>query len=201
VPDGATAADPASELVLIEVPRNNTDHQGGGMFFHPATASCTWAWATGAPVPREPRFRTSSRARTIRQRVDRDLLSGALRIDVDRRGGAISHPIRRQPKHGHTQATSSPRTTRGWIPRAASSRSSGPSAAQPAPHEPRPGHRTHLRRRRRRGAGRGDRRRRARGQLPVELPRGQRAVRAAAAHLLGVGEAPLQPIPTAGSPR
>jgi uncharacterized repeat protein (TIGR03806 family) len=37
------------------------------------------------------------------QRIDRNLFSGILRIDVDRRGGAESHPLRRQPKSGYTK--------------------------------------------------------------------------------------------------
>jgi len=36
------------------------------------------------------------------QRIDRDLFGGILRIDVDQRGGTISHPIRRQPANGRT---------------------------------------------------------------------------------------------------
>ena len=48
IPDGSRTADPASALILIDQPRSNTDHQGGGMFFHPATVFSTWPWATGA---------------------------------------------------------------------------------------------------------------------------------------------------------
>lgn len=36
------------------------------------------------------------------QLIDKDLFGGILRIDVDKRGGAISHPPRRQPKTGTT---------------------------------------------------------------------------------------------------
>ena len=37
------------------------------------------------------------------QRLDRALFAGIFRIDVDSRGGAISHPPPRQPEGGHTQ--------------------------------------------------------------------------------------------------
>jgi glucose/arabinose dehydrogenase/mono/diheme cytochrome c family protein len=37
------------------------------------------------------------------QRIDKDLFSGILRIDVDRRGGEVSHEPRRQPQTGKTQ--------------------------------------------------------------------------------------------------
>ena len=37
------------------------------------------------------------------QQIDRTLSSGIFRIDVDKRGGNISHPIRKQPANGRTQ--------------------------------------------------------------------------------------------------
>ena len=55
---------------------------------HPLTESRTYFWIGVTDDP---------------QRIDRDLLSGLLRIDVDRRGGGVSHPIRRQPRQGRTQ--------------------------------------------------------------------------------------------------
>jgi glucose/arabinose dehydrogenase len=103
IPDGATAADPASELVLIDQPRSNTDHQGGGMFFHPEDGFLYLAVGDGGHPLTESRGYFWIGVADDAQRIDRDLLSGLLRIDVDRRGGKISHPIRRQPRQGRTQ--------------------------------------------------------------------------------------------------
>jgi glucose/arabinose dehydrogenase len=103
IADGSLRADPASELVLIEQSRNNTDHQGGGMFFHPDDGFLYVAVGDGGHPYFESRGVFYSTGTDDPQRLDRNLLSGVLRIDVDRRGGAISHPIRRQPRDGHTQ--------------------------------------------------------------------------------------------------
>jgi glucose/arabinose dehydrogenase len=103
VPDGARAIDPASALVLIEQPRNNTDHHGGGMFFHPGDGFLYLGVGDGGHplVENSPVFAVQPADNP--QHTDGELLSGVLRIDVDRRGGAISHPIRRQPRNGRTQ--------------------------------------------------------------------------------------------------
>ncbi len=103
LPDGSLTADPASELVLIDQPRSNTDHQGGGMFFHPDDGFLYLAVGDGGHPLTESRTYYWIGVTDDPQRIDRDLLSGLLRIDVDRRGGAISHPIRRQPRSGRTQ--------------------------------------------------------------------------------------------------
>ncbi len=103
IPDGAHAADPASELVLIEQRRNNTDHQGGGMFFHPDDGFLYIAVGDGGHPLTESRGYFWIGTTDDPQRIDRDLLSGLLRIDVDRRGPGISHPIRRQPRNGRTE--------------------------------------------------------------------------------------------------
>jgi glucose/arabinose dehydrogenase len=103
IPDGADAADPASELVLIEQRRNNTDHQGGGLFFHPEDGFLYIAVGDGGHPLTESRGYYWVGITDDPQRIDGDLLSGLLRIDVDRRGGRISHPIRRQPRNGRTQ--------------------------------------------------------------------------------------------------
>ena len=142
----------------------------------PTTASSTWRSATAAT--RSPRAAATSGSASTddAQRIDRDLLSGLLRIDVDRRGGTISHPIRRQPRqrahpgllHPQRQPLAGPRRrAAGGVLRH--------RPAQPPPGQLRPGHPADLRRRRRRPPHRGGERRRARRQLPVELPRGERA--------------------------
>jgi glucose/arabinose dehydrogenase len=87
------AADPAarlaSESVLIEFRRNNSGfHNGGSVEFGP-DRFLYLAIGEATNIPNH-------------QRIDRDLLGGVLRIDVDRRGGAISHPPLRQPLSGKT---------------------------------------------------------------------------------------------------
>jgi uncharacterized repeat protein (TIGR03806 family) len=85
--------DPSSEQVLIAQRDDNVWHQGGGLFFGPEDgflylsvgdeggSLCVYANC---------------------QRLDRDLFAGVLRIDVDQRGGDVSHPIARQPESGST---------------------------------------------------------------------------------------------------
>jgi glucose/arabinose dehydrogenase len=86
-------ADPASELVLIDQTDQSLLHQGGAMFFHPGDGFLYLSVGD------------EGRSRCLLgncQRIDRDLFSGVLRIDVDRRGGNVSHPIPRQPSSGAT---------------------------------------------------------------------------------------------------
>lgn len=87
--DQAGVAVPGSELVLINQVGNSVWHNGSGMFFHPGNGFlyvCNGDDADGGNT----------------QRIDRNLFSGIWRIDVERRGGAISHPIVRQPANGTT---------------------------------------------------------------------------------------------------
>jgi glucose/arabinose dehydrogenase len=114
IPDGSQVADPSSELVLIEQERTNTDHQGGGMFFHPDDGFLYLGVGDGGHELVESRGRSLIIGADEAQRIDRDLLSGVLRIDVDRRGGKISHAIRRQPQHGRTQGYFIPETN-PWL--------------------------------------------------------------------------------------
>ena len=87
------SADPASELVLIAQRDENVFHQGGGMFFHPNDGFLYLSVGDEG---------SSLCALNNCQRIDRDLFGGVLRIDVDERGGDISHPIPRQPESGVT---------------------------------------------------------------------------------------------------
>ena len=87
-------ADPASELVLIDQDDDSVWHQGGAIFFHPDDGFLYLA--VGDEGSAACRLGNC-------QRIDRDLFSGVLRIDVDQRGGDISHPIPRQPATGRTQ--------------------------------------------------------------------------------------------------
>ena len=86
-------ADPASEQVLIAQKDEHIWHQGGGMFFHPKDGFLYLSVGDEGG---------SLCAYDNCQRIDRDLFGGVLRIDVDQRGGDISHPIGRQPESGAT---------------------------------------------------------------------------------------------------
>jgi glucose/arabinose dehydrogenase/regulation of enolase protein 1 (concanavalin A-like superfamily) len=82
--NAAGVADPASETVFIDQVSNSVWHNGGGMFFHPVNG---FLYLTNGD--------DSNGGNS--QRINTGLHSGVLRIDVDRRGGAISHAIPRQP--------------------------------------------------------------------------------------------------------
>jgi uncharacterized repeat protein (TIGR03806 family) len=87
--DGNGVAIPASELVLIDQDVHVIWHKGGGMFFHPRNG---FLYLTVG----------DDEDGSNPQRIDNNLLGGLFRIDVDERGGAISHPIPRQPSNGKT---------------------------------------------------------------------------------------------------
>ena len=90
VPDGSTVADPNSELVLIDQVDESLWHNGGGLFFHPVDGFLYLSLGDEG----------GDYGNT--QRIDKDLFSGVIRIDVDCRGGTVSHPPPRQPKTGRT---------------------------------------------------------------------------------------------------
>lgn len=77
-----------NELVLVDQVGDSVWHNGGGMFFHPVNGFLYW---TDGDDERAPT-----------QIINQNLLSGVFRIDVDKRGGAISHAIPRQPNNGTT---------------------------------------------------------------------------------------------------
>lgn len=76
--------DPASEYVIIEQMSENLWHNGGGMFFHPDNG---FLYLTNG----------NDAIRAHDQRITGGLFSGVLRIDVDKRGGDISHPPTKRP--------------------------------------------------------------------------------------------------------
>ena len=84
---------PESEQILINQRKRIIFHVGGGMFFHPQDGFLYIA--VGDEGGQQDSLDNS-------QRIDRNLFAGVLRIDVDRRGGTVSHPIRRQPAEGET---------------------------------------------------------------------------------------------------
>ncbi len=75
--------DPVSELPIIDQTDHNTWHNGGGMFFHPVNG---FLYLTNG----------NDDNGSNDQIINRGLFGGVLRIDVDKRGGAISHaPVKR----------------------------------------------------------------------------------------------------------
>jgi uncharacterized repeat protein (TIGR03806 family) len=87
--DADGVAIPGSELVLVDQVGDNVWHNGGGMFFHPTNGFLYYTDGDDADT-----------ANT--QKITNNLFSGVFRIDVDQRGGGISHPIVKQPANGTT---------------------------------------------------------------------------------------------------
>lgn len=85
-------ADPGSETLLIEQRDRNLLHQGGAMFFG---ADGFLYLGIGDEGGYNCRYGSC-------QRIDQALFSGIIRIDVDMRGGDISHPIRQTPSRALT---------------------------------------------------------------------------------------------------
>jgi len=71
-------ADPASELVIIDQIDHNTWHNGGGMFFHPTNGFLYLTNGNDANNAND-------------QVINKGFFGCILRIDVDKRGGTISH--------------------------------------------------------------------------------------------------------------
>jgi uncharacterized repeat protein (TIGR03806 family) len=86
--------DPLSESILIDQQDPSPWHQGGAMFF--GAADGFLYLSLGDAGGSYCRYSNC-------QRIDKSLFSGVLRIDVDQRGGSVSHPIRRQPRDATTQ--------------------------------------------------------------------------------------------------
>ena len=87
--DSNGVAVPGSELVFIDQTDQTVWHHGGGMFFHPKNGFLYWTGGDNANGDNT-------------QIINRSLFSGVFRIDVDCRGGNVSHPIPRQPANGVT---------------------------------------------------------------------------------------------------
>src|SRR5882672_7345278 len=79
----------ASELVLVDQTGDSVWHNGGGMFFHPTNGFLYWTDGDNSVGDND-------------QIIDHSLYSGVFRVDVDNRGGNVSHPIPRQPINGFT---------------------------------------------------------------------------------------------------
>ncbi|MEQ8791101.1 MAG: PQQ-dependent sugar dehydrogenase [Pirellulaceae bacterium] len=84
--------DPDSEVVLIDQRDRNLWHNGSGLAFG---ADGFLYVGMGDEGGDSDSFENG-------QKIDKNLFSGILRIDVDRRGGDISHAPKRQPDNGET---------------------------------------------------------------------------------------------------
>ncbi len=71
-------ADPTSETVIVDQPTESLWHNGGGLFFNPRDEFLYFSNGDDARPQNH-------------QRIDAGLFAGVFRIDVDCRGGAISH--------------------------------------------------------------------------------------------------------------
>jgi len=80
---------PGSEMVFVDLTDQTIWHHGGGMFFHPKNGFLYWTDGDNANGDNT-------------QIINRNLYSGVFRIDVDCRGGNVSHPVPRQPANGFT---------------------------------------------------------------------------------------------------
>ena len=78
-----------SEMVLIDQTDQTVWHHGGGIFFHPQNGFLYLTIGDNSVGDND-------------QVINKSLFSGVLRIDVDCRGGNVSHPIPRQPLNGVT---------------------------------------------------------------------------------------------------
>lgn len=79
-----------SEVVIMDQSATNTWHNGSGMFFHPVNGFLYWTNGEDA---------TGANAQIINSK----LLGGVFRVDVDKRGGSISHAPVRVPTGVTTQ--------------------------------------------------------------------------------------------------
>ena len=80
---------PNSEVVFIDQTDQTVWHHGGGLFFNPQNGFLYLTIGDNSVGDND-------------QIINKSLFSGVMRIDVDCRGGNISHPIPRQPLNGVT---------------------------------------------------------------------------------------------------
>ncbi len=80
---------PGSVAIFVDLTNQTVWHHGGGMFFHPANGFLYYTDGDNAVGDND-------------QLINKSLYSGVFRIDVDCRGGTVSHPPPRLPVHGFT---------------------------------------------------------------------------------------------------
>lgn len=95
--EGRNQARRSSEQIMIQQFVRSRIHSGGGMIFDKKGFMVLGLGDGG---------NCCEQAST--QRLDRWLLGGIIRIDVDKKGGVISHPIRRQPTNYDDASTNFP---------------------------------------------------------------------------------------------
>ena len=99
-------ADPNSEFIMINQFDGHDWHNGGSMFFGPDDGFLYIS--IGDEGGNNDQFNST-------QTLTKGLFGGIIRIDVDRRGGNISHPIRRQTRFARTPPTGWPESyTQGY---------------------------------------------------------------------------------------
>jgi uncharacterized repeat protein (TIGR03806 family) len=87
--DAQGVAMPDSVKVFVDLTNQTVWHHGGGMFFHPTNGFLYWTDGDNSVGDND-------------QIITKSLYSGVFRIDVDCRGGSISHVPPRQPTGGRT---------------------------------------------------------------------------------------------------
>jgi uncharacterized repeat protein (TIGR03806 family) len=87
--DANGVAIPGSVKIFVELTNQTVWHHGGGMFFHPANVFLYWTDGDNSVGEND-------------QIINKSLYSGVFRIDVDCRGGDVSHAPPRQPAGGFT---------------------------------------------------------------------------------------------------
>ncbi len=87
--DANGIAIPDSVKIFVDLTNQTVWHHGGGMFFHPKNGFLYWTDGDNSVGDND-------------QIINKSLYSGVFRIDVDCRGGNISHAPPRQPTNGFT---------------------------------------------------------------------------------------------------
>jgi uncharacterized repeat protein (TIGR03806 family) len=87
--DADGVAIPESVKIFVDLTNQTVWHHGGGMFFHPVNGFLYWTDGDNSVGDND-------------QIINKSLYSGVFRIDVDCRGGNISHAPPRQPTNGFT---------------------------------------------------------------------------------------------------
>ena len=87
--DADGVAIPDSVKIFVDLTNQTVWHHGGGMFFHPVNGFLYWTDGDNSVGDND-------------QIINKSLYSGVFRVDVDCRGGDISHAPPRQPTGGFT---------------------------------------------------------------------------------------------------